>query len=200
MNRLLILAVIADCFAIAHADHAPPPRHDDETAVWLARLYISESGWSSPDDRAAIFHSISERQRTLREPTLLGAMRRYSRPLFESERDRRRWVQALRVDGGAPGAWPSSLAWGDFADPWKRILDEARGHLASSPENPCDGWPEHWGGMGIAADRDRARRAVESGAWRPLECGEARNRFFEVRRRGRDLARTAEERRGTPPG
>lgn len=177
MRAFFILAMMWGNIGGAAAQSAPEP----DTALWLARLYVSESGWDSPTDRAALFHALRNRQETLGESSLLSTMRRYSRPLFASDRPRRRWVQALREDGGAPRFWPRTLTWAPFADRWKAILDEARAHLESPPPNPCDADIEHWGGPYV--DRARLEAMIASGVWRRSHCGagDARNWYLSAR-------------------
>lgn len=152
----------------------------DDLAVLLARAYVAEGGWNAAD-HAGIYWSIRNRSAE-RGVTFLVQLSAYARGLYSRTR-RGEWIRGLDEDLHEPPGWPEAYRWDRFRRAWAETLTRSRTDLVIPPPNPCDGRPEHWGGMTISRDRDRAERAVREGRWRRLRCGDARNAFFEVRRR-----------------
>jgi hypothetical protein len=170
MRRLLFVLMLS-CASTAQAD---------ATELRLAQLYCHEAGCTAAVDHAAIYHALNNRKRARGDETLLQTLRAYSGGLFNPRSTRTALISRLRLDGAMPLLWPEELSWDRYADGWKTALTRARRHRLHPPPNPCDGRPDHWGGLSIERDRVRAIRAVSTGRWKRLRCG-TRNTFFEVR-------------------
>ncbi|GAF81246.1 unnamed protein product [marine sediment metagenome] len=175
MTRALIIALV---LLFAPCTPLPVAADDDTpTQLLLARAYIGEAGWYSRRDHEAIYWAIANRA-TMRGVSFRVQLLAYAKGI---ERD---WVGGLQEDGLGE-AWPEEYDREVYAPLWRRALVFAATDLVFAPENPCNGDPEHWGGMRIRRDRLRANRAVEDGRWQPLACGGTRNRFYAVRGRRR---------------
>lgn len=139
-------------------------RADD--AVILARVAVAESGWSSPRDRAAIWHVI-QRRAELVGWSLGGMAKAYSSPL-----KRGHWATGADASGRRPMGFPVALSWAAHRDRWRAILEEARAFLRGQVPDPCAGRALHWGDR--LGDRLRAERM----GWAPVNCGPTRNLFW----------------------
>jgi hypothetical protein len=172
-------SLIASFLALVFATCTPHPVTADfvPTHLLLARAYVGEAGWHSRRDHAAIFHAVRNRAH-MRGVTFREQLLAYAKAI-----DGRDWVAGLQENGSLGTSWPAHYARAVYRPLWNRVLVEAATDLVFTPQNPCDGLPEHWAGMRIRADRLRASRAVQDGRWRALSCGGTRNRFFAVRGR-----------------
>jgi hypothetical protein len=176
MRKHLLAALTALVFATCTP--LPVAADDDTpTRVLLARAYVGEAGWYSRRDHQAIYWSIANRA-AVRGVTFREQLLAYAKGID------RGYVAGLQEDGLGE-AWPEHYDREVYDPLWRRVLVFAAVDLVFEPENPCDGDPEHWGGMRIRRDRLRATRAVEEGRWEPLVCGGTRNRFYAVRGRRR---------------
>jgi len=181
MTRALIAAftslLFATCTPISvAADEAP-------TRLLLAQAYVGEAGWYARRDHEAIYWSIANRA-AARGVTFRAQLLAYAKGISG-----RSWVAGLQEDGNlGDESWPETYDRAVYGPLWRRALVFAATDLVFAPENPCNGDPEHWGGMRIRADRVRATRAVEDGRWEPLSCGGTRNDFYAVRGRRRPSA------------
>ena len=174
--RALLLAFLLTCAApAAQADDTRTP----DTRTLLARVYVSESGWESRRDHAAIYHAVANGAER-RGVTFRAQLIAYSRGL-SGRSARARWVRGLRADLRPGDGWPAAYPWPRFRPLWARVLAAAGTDVVFPPDNPCDGPPRHWGGLAIRADRTRAARALRAGWWRRLDCGPTRNAFYAVR-------------------
>lgn len=152
---------------------------DDAAALALARLCVSEAGWSCwrTHDGYALHEVVARTARRLgvsyeeaarrRAPRLLGS-RAHRSP-------RLRWVGELSPDAAAPPSWPGPphLPWSHYRARWVAVLERARLVATFTLDDrdewsPCDDEPDDW----------RARDEVIVS--RPLaDCGDTRNRFFQ---------------------
>lgn len=178
MTRQLIVAALALLFAFCTPMTPAIAEPETPTSVLLARAYVGEAGWHSRRDHAAIFHAVANRS------AARGVAFRTQLLAYAKGINGRSWVADLRGDGTLGEAWPEQHYPRERFEPlWRRVLVFAATDVVFEPENPCDGNPEHWGGMAITTDRLRAHRAVEDGRWAALDCGGTRNRFYAVRGR-----------------
>jgi hypothetical protein len=163
-------------------------RTTSSTELYLARLMVSEGGWDSERDHAAVAWSIAGRLEALGRRrgstvrTLDDAIFRYADVLADPRTDRQRWVSALPVPPpGVPWERPRVSTVGEplpsRAEAWGSILGRARAFLEGRLACPCAERPDHWGGP---VDDERAARAVARGAMREVDCGSTGNRFFVV--------------------
>ena len=170
------LRPFAPAAVVALAASSSGARADDDLALRLAQLFVSEAGFEGERDHAAIWWALHNRaEATDRE--FMEHMKLYSWPLWRPQNSRARWITSLRADGGEPKE-PGPPWRARLSDAWKEMLERARSYLVTAPANPCRGRQEHWGGR-VPVDRERASRALGQGRWRLLRCG-TRNQFFEV--------------------
>ena len=162
---------------LAFSATSSPAVADDDLALRLAQLFVSEAGFEGERDHAAIWWALHNRAEAT-DRGFMEHMKLYSWPLWRPQNSRARWITSLRADGGEPKE-PGPPWRARLSDAWKDMLERARDYLANPPTNPCRGGrQEHWGGR-IPVDRERAMRALDQGRWRLLRCG-TRNQFFEV--------------------
>ncbi len=160
--------------------HAAAPSYSPE-AIALARVCVSEAGWTYSGDCAAI-HAVLSFHAARREMSFLQFARRYSERVFDRQRqDSRRWIAWLSPTFERPRGWPARvLAWERGAELWRERLDHAEGIIRGEVAPACDRTPHHWGAR-YGIDRSRAERAIEEGRWQVVDCGETRNAFYRVR-------------------
>jgi hypothetical protein len=172
---------------IAHAHAQDREMTPDQTALATAylRVFIGEAGWNA-NEHAAIAHTV--RRRAERLQMRLGwseiqTLRAYARnSLGHPHSARSVWVTSLELGCEQPNGWPRRIAWSIYRG-WcqaaaERAVGWVRGYNVMI--DPCHGPTEHWGGPGIARDRDRMGRALLSRRWRVVNCGETSNVFLAV--------------------
>lgn len=144
---------------------AAPARADD--SVWLARVAVAESGWSSPADRVAIWHLLRRRAARLglALPTMVVS---YSSPLRRGH-----WALGLGAHGRRPPGFPARLSWSAHRPRWEAVLEHARAFLGASQPDPCPE-AEHFG------DREGDLRRAIRARWVPVDCGNTANLFWKT--------------------
>ena len=147
---------------------AAPARADD--SVWLARVAVAESGWSSTADQVAIWHTLRRRAAKLgiSLPTMVVS---YSSPLRRGH-----WALGLEAHGRRPPGFPARLSWGAHRPRWEAILEHARAFLHAAAPDPCPE-AEHFG------DRDGDLRRALRKKWTPVDCGPTANLFWTTRKK-----------------
>jgi hypothetical protein len=152
---------------------------DEGALIWAARILYAESSFNL-DDAAAILHVAHKRaERTgwawLRSLRAYSSLERVHTPRAERIK-RMPW-------GDVPGRTARFNArWAEL-----RVLVT---RFAADPESVVDPTPAatHWGGMRLAADRERAERMIRAGKWqraRSVVGARLVNAFFSERRGGR---------------
>lgn len=148
-----------------------------DTYVWLAQLCVSESGWSSPADCAAIHAVLRATRRS--DELLVETMLRHAPRLFGLRRARHdaaaarhRWVRGLRADGEEPEHWPLEHGdWGRYRPRWLEVLVFARRLVAGETRARCERAPIAWGGA--MDDHVALRRGLVR-----VDCGATSNRYW----------------------
>jgi hypothetical protein len=131
----------------------------------LARICVSEAGFETGSDCAAILAVLRDRTRVY--GTLRRAMRAYSPRVFDRTRtDARRWIAFLRGEE-RPEGWPRGTRW--VPARWFAVVEHARLLLASDAY-PCNAAPHHWGAPWL----DRS-----GWGWIRLEC-KTKNVFWRI--------------------
>jgi hypothetical protein len=150
-------------------------------AIALARVCVSEAGWTYDGDCPAIYEVLKFHAQH-RGISFVQFARAYSDRVFDRRRsDRRRWIAWLSPTFERPRGWPSRvLTWERGAELWRERLDHAEGIIRGDVEQPCQKTPHHWGAR-YGVDRTRAERAIEEGRWEVVNCGHTRNAFYHVR-------------------
>lgn len=145
-------------------------------ALFLAHLYVTESGVAKPTDRAIMVHVLDDRRAALSEHLgrpvgLVEAADRYSggmlrRPLA-LRTGRLKWILALDGSDRRPVDFPNSWDWSAYNADFVDVLSDARAHLEGKrPPDPCDGLAGFWGGRGrLATTTDAPRGSME-----PIVC------------------------------
>lgn len=142
----------------------------EDPALWLARVAVAESSWSSPADRAAIWHVLARRADRLGW-SIPAMVRQYSSPIRRGE-----WPRGLDASGRRPPGFPPRLSWEAHRPRWEAILEEARAFLRGEVPDPCPD-AQHFGDR--AGDFLRARAA----GWSQVSCGNTANLFWKTRSR-----------------
>jgi hypothetical protein len=160
--------------------HASSATYSPE-AIALARVCVSEAGWTYDGDCAAI-HAVLRFHSIRRDLSFLQFARRYSDRVFDRRRsDSRRWIAWLSPTFEQPRGWPRRvLTWERGAELWRERLEHAEEIVRGEVEPECDRPPHHWGAR-YGVDKSRAERAIEAGRWRMANCGRTRNAFYHVR-------------------
>lgn len=148
-------------------------------AVALARLCVSEAGWTCFETGDGLgIHEVMLRGSARQGIRYETFARAYARRLFGArphDVPRLRWVGELNEAGTAPASWPTTLTrrsggvvrvephapWASYRARWLAVLERAREVVADLTLDDVDEWgvcdtPVHdWGGW---MDRDRAAR------------------------------------------
>ncbi len=175
------LAAITACVLLGPiTTHASSPTFSPE-AIALARVCVSEAGWTYDGDCAAI-HAVLSFHAIRRDMTFLEFARRYSERVFNRRRsDSRRWIAWLSPTFERPRGWPGRvLTWERGAELWRARLEHAEEIVRGEVSPSCDRTPHHWGAR-YGVDRSRAQRAIDEGRWQVVNCGDTRNAFYRVR-------------------
>lgn len=156
-------------------DNIPDPAWVDPTVLVLARICVSEAGWSAPQDCAAIFQVLRNVRRN--DETLMGAMRRASRVVSEMKDPttrRHRWLVNLHLDGTEPDHFPEVANWErHYRHRWFDVIAHARALIEGEAHaHPCPGAVIAWGGDMddyLALQRNLIR----------VDCGDTANTFWK---------------------
>ena len=156
---------------------------NEPAAVLLARLCVSEAGWSCWRTRDGYaIHEVIARTAARLGVSYVDAARRRAPRLLGTRQHRSarlRWVSQLDARGTEPAAWPAPphQPWIDYRRRWLGVLERARLVVTLTLDDrdewsPCDQPPDDW--------RARDSRSVH----RPIaDCGATLNRFFQRGRR-----------------
>lgn len=142
----------------------------DDDAVILARICVSEAGWSDTDDCAAIHAVIAGIAE--REGMSWRAAARAASPRLAACAVSRRWLCGLAENGDQPAHWPAAVSWSRYRDDWLSMVARARQIMHGEHAHRCVEAPRTWGSV---EDFARARR--EGRRMRVIDCGDTRNRF-----------------------
>lgn len=156
-------------------DNIPDPAWVDPTVLVLARICVSEAGWDSRQDCAAIFQVLRNVRRN--DETLMGAMRRASRvvsEMWEPTTRRHRWLVNLKLDGSEPDHFPEVADWDrHYRHRWFEVIAHARALIEGEAHaHPCPGAVIAWGGDMddyLALQRNLIR----------VDCGDTANTFWK---------------------
>lgn len=159
----LVVLMLVTGSAFARRVPLPPQQWDEDTQVTLARAMVGEADWHRPD-HIAIAYVLARRwrlhSRNRKAISFRDFIHLYSSPLKQKTK-RAEWVQ--------------QLPWGPMPGPYERRWDRVRRTVRHWGEgrvkDPCPN-AMHWGGT-----MDRP-----SGHWRPVNCGQTRNIFYEIQR------------------
>lgn len=151
-------------------------------ALALARLCVSEAGWSCfrTGDGYAI-HEVIARLEARRGRGYTEAAAHYAPRLFgrRTPTARLRWCGELAPGLEAPASWPAPphAPWIAYRGRWSGVLEQARTVVRFTIDDLeewgiCDSPVTHWGAPTRAPPRGVAL----------ADCGPTRNRFWTVRR------------------
>lgn len=150
----------------------------ESDALLLSRIAVSESGWNSPDDHAAIYAVIEVRRHRFsraydRQYTFADMARLYSPRAtgVTPVAGRFAWVATLSEDGDEPAGWNLEAPWERYRARWLRVLERSRMLIDGREEHRCRGTPIAWGAPSI---HDRAIRL----GLVQISCGVTRNRYY----------------------
>lgn len=195
MIRKTVCLVSAMLLLLVPVGTAAQDRRDEDNALALARICVSEAGWNcwESGDGLAI-HEVLLRGAERHDMRYLGYARAYSRRAtgVVSIVGARSWIPLLNAEGTAPSSWPEHSyrrqrdgtvailphpPWARYRDQWLAVLARAREVVRTLSLSNVGEWsscarPVHdWGG---AMDRGRAERIglVE------VSCGSTENDFY----------------------
>jgi hypothetical protein len=145
----------------------------DTTVLALARICVSEGGWTNDRDCAAIYQVL--RGNRSNEESLIGAMRRHSRfvlEVWEPRSARHRWLVGLNLEATEPTGFPETASWDRYRPVWERRTQFTRGLVTGSVRmRPCPVPVVAWGGT--MDDHIALRRGLVR-----VDCGDTENRFW----------------------
>lgn len=157
-----LLAVIA----------SPANAAREDEAVLLARVAVSEAGWSNTHEHRALWHVLAARADS-RSTSLASMTRAYSRRAIEGS-ERKPWLGELDASGRTPASWNVPVGFVAYRSQWLEVVEQARRFVRGEVDhNPCPG-AMHWG------DRsERVARRAESLGLVEVRCTHRMgNRFF----------------------
>lgn len=136
----------------------------------LARLCVSETGWSNPQECRAIVHVVRTRAE-IRGTSIASMARAYAPGLTRPRTDRQQWIAAMHPDSYAPKAWPRCASWERHRVRLQALAVVVADALAEQ-RSSCVA--EHWSAPHCAACNARMRRA----GYVRTDCGRASNVFW----------------------
>lgn len=142
-------------------------------SVGLARLFVSECGWSCTLEEMAAIQQALQNRADLRDASFHSQLRAH-RTVFEGGQPARPWLAELTANGTKPPSWDDSttVPWPSRRQAWLSTLASATTVLAN-PWNPCDYPPLDWGvSSAVSRYREHNVNAIT------LECGATRNVFL----------------------
>lgn len=167
---MLVLILLQALGATLEPTEKPQPVAPE---VALARVWISESGWSSEADQWGIYEVLSYRARSRDPKRIIATAKRYAGRTFPPHEnphkpphrsERQRWVNEITASCDYP---PSIAVWGLSTQLWrqvyrgkcKKLVARARAMLAGEYRPPCTAGTalHHWGGK---MDDHRAIRVL----------------------------------------
>jgi hypothetical protein len=174
MKKWFSVCAVLLLTSVAQADILPEDQWNEEVAVWLARAMVSEAGWKSQNDHAAIAWVLKRRWETRvdRDPewTFLDQIKHYCTGMKGKASRRDRWVRDLSPDGSKPQGWPRNVSWETYLPAWNNAWDLANAWVEGEVKDPCP-----------AADHWSAPRIRPSGNLRRVKCGGTQNVFYAER-------------------
>jgi hypothetical protein len=165
------IAILALLFALCTPTQPVTAHTRDELVTLLARYGVNEASFHG-GDHLALWEVLEERAWGPLWDACHGDIRCSAR-LYSAGRSERLTPRVGRI-----------LAQPQHQARWQATLRRARRWLAGEIKPLCRYRPVHWGGMRLAVDRERARRALREGRWRSAECYDpetrrpTRNDFF----------------------
>jgi hypothetical protein len=185
-QSLCIIALVAAAIAPA----SPGETQDGGTRreqLWLARSCVHELTWNTEHDcepmYQALMGTLDAMERTSgRRRSLVDAIRIYQRRLWGGTSTRpwaRELTPGLRSNPlGWPEGWPAFFNYtGDF----DRVYEQAGTIVRGEVTTACVERPRHWGSRDPRLpDAARARRAIEAGRWREVDCGPTLQAYYAV--------------------
>jgi hypothetical protein len=159
----LLLALLLWC---------PAPRvHRDSDAILLARIAVSEAGWSRASEHTAIW-SVLERRADSRGLSLASMARSYCRRALAGS-VRKPWLSQLNHNGDAPSSWNVQVPWSAYRERWLAVLRHAQMFVRGERNDLCEG-AMHWSDRSVAM----RTRALANGL-EQVECeSETVNAFW----------------------
>ena len=176
-NYKIYLAAVSAVFAIMV--QTMPASAQNENALLLARICVSEAGWDCFDTKDGMaIHEVLLRGAARHRISYAAFARAYSKAAGrggDNVRERIRWIREMNERGEQPASWPAQryvrngdavrvlpgLPWAQYRGAWLSVLERAREVVQRYALDNLRSWgvcesPVHdWGGL---MDHNRAVR------------------------------------------
>lgn len=210
-NRIVAMALAAaiglmTVVAVAQRRESRVPQIPDQLA--LARICANEEGISRVTDGCAAIYTVIRARAERNHRSWIAQAYLYSRTVFSTRWDQRRWVNGLQPDGSEPIGWPTEASrlvaredgtevretirhapWSspdrpdDFRRRWMRLYEHAGQIVSGAVEHSCElsgrsVTPMQWGCPPDSRSQCRDHERAERAGWVRLECGDTARNWF----------------------